>query len=485
MLFLKIYLCIVISFILPTMIMAADCEGPYKGQQVTSEQLKEIFSQHALWLHDTKKQEKYGGRPDYKNERRANLCGAQLQGIDLAGVELSLANLKQANLTEARLDRTNLHRAWLDDAILHKAKLFKTNMSQAFLPRADLSQAKLYKANFTEADLKKSNFNDADLRSANFHKARVIDARFVRANLKNANFSDTNLTEVDLSYANLAYTYFNKTNLNKANLSHAYLFQTVLTDSDWYLANLNGATFFPKYNALPDIVSLVPTLKNNFKDVIFYDDIFGAPPLIALRAAYKKAGIRDMERLLTKMVKQEEQSAHWRSQGWTNRIDSIFSSVLFDWTSAYGFAPLRPLKILLISIFVFGTIYWLGLRISFLGAKVCVLWESKVATSSQKRGIKKGSNGIDIYQTIKLSHPKDLRSELRLLRVAFHLSLLSAFHIGWKQFDVGMWIHELQRREYSLEVSRGWIRRFCGLQSLMSVYLVALWAMTQFGRPFE
>ncbi|MDM8557830.1 pentapeptide repeat-containing protein [Candidatus Parabeggiatoa sp. HSG14] len=479
------YLCIILSLILPTLTIAKECEGPYKGQTVTPEQLKKIFAQHLLWLRETKQNEKYGGRPDYQDKRRANLCGAQLQGINLAKADLSLANLKHANLSKARLLRVNLHRAWLDDAILHKAELFKADMSQAFLSRANLSHADLYKANLTEADLKKSNFNDTNLHGANFHKARLIDAKFVRANLRDADFSNTNLTEVNLSYAKLAYTNLTKSILTNADLSHSYLFQTILTESYWLLANLNESTFYPKYNALPDIVTFVPTLKDHFNNVDFYDDRFGAPPLMALRAAYKKVGMRNMERLITKLVKQEEQHAHWRIGGLANRIDSIFSLVLFDWPSAYGFAPLRPLKILLVATFVFGVIYWLGLRTGFMGAQVCVRWESKIVTSNERRGIRKGFHGPDIYHAIKLHHPKNLRSEMRLLRVAFNLSLLSAFHIGWKQFDVGMWIKELQRREYSLEVSKGWIRRLCGLQSLISVYMVALWAMTQFGRPFE
>jgi hypothetical protein len=31
----------------------------------------------------------------------------------------------------------------------------------------------------------------------------------------------------------------------------------------------------------------------------------------------------------------------------------------------------------------------------------------------------------------------------------------------------------------------GWVRFFAGLQSLLSVYLLALWVLTYFGRPFE
>ena len=42
----------------------------------------------------------------------------------------------------------------------------------------------------------------------------------------------------------------------------------------------------------------------------------------------------------------------------------------------------------------------------------------------------------------------------------------------------------MQPREYSLHAT-GWVRLFSGLQSLISVYLVALAIVTYFGTPFE
>jgi len=42
----------------------------------------------------------------------------------------------------------------------------------------------------------------------------------------------------------------------------------------------------------------------------------------------------------------------------------------------------------------------------------------------------------------------------------------------------------LQPLEYMLRAT-GWVRVVSGIQSLLSVYLLALWALTYFGRPFE
>ena len=80
--------------------------------------------------------------------------------------------------------------------------------------------------------------------------------------------------------------------------------------------------------------------------------------------------------------------------------------------------------------------------------------------------------------------PAEVVPQGRALRQAFYFSLLSAFSLGWRELNVGAWITRLQRREYTLRAT-GWVRTVAGLQSLMSVYLLALWALTYFGRPFE
>jgi hypothetical protein len=62
--------------------------------------------------------------------------------------------------------------------------------------------------------------------------------------------------------------------------------------------------------------------------------------------------------------------------------------------------------------------------------------------------------------------------------------ILSAVLIDWRDLNVGKWIARLQPREYSLRAT-GWVRFVSGLQSLISVYLIALWVLTYFGRPFD
>jgi len=50
--------------------------------------------------------------------------------------------------------------------------------------------------------------------------------------------------------------------------------------------------------------------------------------------------------------------------------------------------------------------------------------------------------------------------------------------------NVSSWILHLQKRDYQLK-GFGWVRVLAGSQSLISAYLIVLWALTYFGRPFE
>jgi len=85
------------------------------------------------------------------------------------------------------------------------------------------------------------------------------------------------------------------------------------------------------------------------------------------------------------------------------------------------------------------------------------------------------------------SEPKKLlicSKAIHIWGYGLYFSLLSAAHIGWRDLNVGNWIARIQPREYTLSAT-GWVRTVSGIQSLISVYLLALSVLTYFGRPFD
>ena len=91
------------------------------------EQLKQVLTDHSLWLSSNGKQGK-----------RAGLSGSNLTGADLSGADLTRANLSWANLTGA-----NLTGAYLTGAYPRGANLTEVNLTDAYLHRADLTGAEL------------------------------------------------------------------------------------------------------------------------------------------------------------------------------------------------------------------------------------------------------------------------------------------------------------------------------------------------------
>jgi hypothetical protein len=65
---------------------------------------------------------------------------------------------------------------------------------------------------------------------------------------------------------------------------------------------------------------------------------------------------------------------------------------------------------------------------------------------------------------------------------ALQFSILSAF-LGWRELNVGTWLARVQTREYTRRAT-GWVWAVAGAQSLLSIHLLAMWALTYFGRPF-
>ena len=57
-----------------------ECDGPFKGKKPTHDQLAEVLANHQAWVTDD--------FPD-GDERRANLCEANLRGAALSSTDLS------------------------------------------------------------------------------------------------------------------------------------------------------------------------------------------------------------------------------------------------------------------------------------------------------------------------------------------------------------------------------------------------------------
>lgn len=327
--------------------------------------------------------------------------------------------------------RANLCSSGLEGVDLVKAELQGADLSGAHIPYANLTGTVLAYANLSWTFL---------------HHTKLSEANLIEAQLSRAFLVNSDLAGADLKGANLSGAY-----LEKANLSGAHLVGANLSGADLVGANLSGA-------------SLIDA--NLFGITFLWRDAsqFGVRhALVELRNTYADVGVREKEREITYVLhhqKTKSQLADWEPEG-------VFNYVLFELTTKWAMEPERAVVGLIALIPVFVLPYGLA------------LW------APRKDGIWRFWSNERARTDLGGDKPELLKVRgLSTIGYAFYFSLLSAFHIGWRDLNVGNWIARIQPREYTLRAS-GWVRTVSGIQSLISVYLLAIWALTYFGRPFE
>jgi len=162
-------------------------------------------------------------------------------------------------------------------------------------------------------------------------------------------------------------------------------------------------------------------------------------------------------------------------------VEAAFKWIAFDLPCQYGMSYGRPLRIVGVAWLLFTAVYavfihWPGSSgLYFVGTRV---WRGR----SNTQAIQILPRSLSAANWWKLPFLW-LRREWRVVRAAMFFSLMSAFNIGFRDINFGRWLRLLTRREYDLKAV-GWARTASGIQSLLSVYLIALWVLTYFGRPF-
>jgi hypothetical protein len=278
-----------------------------------------------------------------------------------------------------------------------------------------------------------------------------------QADLRGADLSEADLSEAELSSADLSH----------ADLSGAHLINTHMSEALLVEANVAGAHFEPRNLPFLDIEQAQGL------ELMTYD---GYPsPLTELRKNFQETGYRKAERQITSALNRREAELAFPIERWFKRI-------AFDVTCQYGLTPGRPLRIVLWLWLFFSGVYALLMHrpspsgIYFVGSRS---WRGR----SNTQGIQIRPRTIRATAGWKVPILW-LRREWRVLRAAMFFSLMAAFNIGFRDIDFGRWLRMMTKREYDLKAV-GWARTVSGFQSLLSVYLIALWVLTYFGRPFE
>lgn len=340
------------------------------------------------------------------------------------------------------------------------------------------------------ADLCEANLNGVHLENVNLSKSNLCKVNLGKAFIKQTDLSESVLERAKLSMAHLSRVNLSGASLISADLNDAKLEDVTLSDTCLEQADLNNVQYEPKLGAQPSVLSI--GLAKNIENMRFEKS---PAALVELREAFKKAGMREQERKITYAIKHSEMLK-------AGSVEYVFGYLLFELPTAWGMLPGRALKILFWLIFVF----WIFYLIAILIARGETPLNQKPPTWNEWKGLYRGTDwyvlralwwrferdGIwRVWSENRVRHDLGKSDATRLtftgpgaLGLALYFSVLSAFHFGWLELNVGNWVTRIQPREYTLRAT-GWVRAISGFQSLISIYLVAIWALTYFGRPFE
>lgn len=445
------------------------CDSKYIGKHISREQLQRILTKHNSNLS---KQSINLCKSDFSEEnlshlklssiifnnakfigtnlKEANLSYSSFDNADFSKANLQKTNFKQSNLQHTNFDKANLSKSNLSNTNLFKSKLNNADLSFALIKNSDLTNIQAILANFSNTNLTNSIFNNANLTSSNFTKAKAENTSFSLANMQNTDLTQINLTDAILANANLT----------QANLYKAILVSTAMNNTNLTHADLKKAIYRPKLGFLPNIVSLMTS--QNFSTLKFNDEVFGSPEFIELRTAYKKSGIRKMDRFITTLIKRYEMRCNFK-ESFFGIIKGTFQYICFYLTCDFGYSPMRPLIILAILTFLFAIPYY------FVGKntrKNCGIF---VKTNK--------NNTFKMYIHCR-------RKTSRLLFKSLYFSIISSFNIGTDNFRISNWIKNIQFTKYTIQ-AKGWVRSVSGIQTLLGIYFILLWLVTYFGNPFE
>jgi Pentapeptide repeats (8 copies) len=329
------------------------------------------------------------------------------------------------------------HAEWLKDGGRQDPKL-ANDPRRANLCGADLKGADLKGANLSGADL-----SGAHLRSAYLGGASLSVAR------------GEHLMGADLSGANLGGAHLGGAQVSKAKLAGV---------------DLTGATYAPVSEPPDPYVAGIKGLAT--LNAASGEEI----GLIQLRKLLKDAGLSDSEREATFSIQRNiTRDQLSRDSPRSAQIEGSLRTVGLEWTTAYGLHPERALRWILLLGAVLTPVYMFAMLRPTAASGVM-----RVFPADRLEGTA-GDPADEEKRKKQLVHAQRWRDAVP---TAAYFSLISAVNIDFEQFTPGDWIRRLQTREYSLGAV-GWVRVVAGAQALLSVYLLAMWALTQFGQPFE
>ncbi|MCB1308074.1 MAG: pentapeptide repeat-containing protein [Leptospiraceae bacterium] len=314
------------------------------------------------------------------------------------------------------------------------------------LRNADLSGLSLESCNFKDSDFQNANFNGTDLQEANFQQAKLMGAKFFKVKLQNVSFIAANLKNAQLEHSNVSGANFWGADLENS------IFEPKITSIDsakniCFAYNLYSLQY-RKEPVIANGSSVLSLLSQQCRDIGAYDS--AAELIYAIQNNYS-------ELLLKKHA----------------YIEYAFRYVFFELSTKYGKNPGQALKILVLNVIVFGLIYSIMI---YKG-------EPRNHIAIHERNHPDMEPITLNWDYIKRLHDSPFLRVLAISRKALYFSIASTFYFDWSFLNVREWISRMRPDNKQYE-PYGMVKVLSGIQSVLGLYLIAMWFLTYFGQPF-
>ena len=375
-------------------------------------------------------------------------------GRELSEVEVRDWRVK-INFDKAIFENVKLKWLAMPGGKFNQGRFSDVVFDDCTLTDTDFARSEFRGAWFLTCDLKKASFNGED-RSPEAREKHALARRSTNSSV--VSFNDSDLAGCDFRFSSMKNVEFLRCSLSKCEMAWATFDST-------------------KYDPLPNSLPFLPSFGTfwGLPDFSYQESPTG---MTELRNAFKSGGLRREERQITTALCRQQMRDGGKWEGRWKRL-------LFDLPSAFGMHPGRPLRILLCLCGVFALPYtWAILRQAPVpGKTVSGKGEGRIWQVPLERRVAGGDSKPRLLH-VDLKQPGRFRGLGRALSLGFFFSVISAFGVGYRDLDVGRWIERINPDESTLQAT-GWLRTVSGVQGLMSFYLLALWLLTYFGRPFE
>jgi uncharacterized protein YjbI with pentapeptide repeats len=338
--------------------------------------------------------------------------------------------------------------------------------------------------NFQNTHITQSKFVGDDLTKADFTGAHLTKVVFDSTVMDNADFTDAVVQQTN---------FIRTTSLKSAVLGAKSLRGTLfaeqadLTDADFSGANLYGLRL--ESWKLPDPASLARARNLESWASSPTTDQWSTIALYRLEQIFLDNGMEYKAKVLNAALQNEEQnrlahqcmSGDWRNSERGYMTDQIGACTLgalrlvtLKLPSDYGLHTWRPLFLLFALMVIFAVIYYVILLVRRPSGIVV----------HQGSDEDEDAGGPGTEAAKREDEDASSFGVLRKLRVAVVLSLRNAFNLSFGEVDVGRWIRLLSLQSYELRTT-GAVRLLGGIQSLLSLYLFALWLLNFFGKSIS